>query len=153
RRFRQGAVRSIALDPGRAAGDRRGRAGARLRRRARVLPAAVARPGPRCARAARWRRRGGGRAMAPPHRRNLVFVAAAFALGGLANLIFGQSPGTGAAQLPPEAEWKMPGPDVPDLAVLDAGWEARAPWGAAPKPPEAAATPPPPPPAPVGIVR
>lgn len=86
-------------------------------------------------------------------RRELSFLAAAFAVGSLANLLFGPSPDA-IAQLPPDKnEWAVPGADLPDLAALDAGWEARAPWGARPRAPEAAPVPPPPPPAPVGIAR
>ena len=91
--------------------------------------------------------------MKPQHRRTLVFAVAAFALGGLVNLLLGPSPGAATPQPQAEAEWRLRGAEVPDMAALDAGWETRAPWGAAPKPVEAAAAPPPPPPAPVGIVR
>lgn len=91
--------------------------------------------------------------MTPAQRRVVALAAGAFAIGGLGNLLLGHSPAASVPQLQPEAEWAVPGPDVPDLAVLDKGWEARAPWGARPRPPEVAPPPPPPPAAPVGIVR
>lgn len=91
--------------------------------------------------------------MTPAQRRVVALAAGAFAIGGLGNLLLGHSPEASVPQLQPEAGWAVPAPDVPDLVVLDKGWEARAPWGARPKPPEVAPPPPPPPAAPVGIVR
>lgn len=90
--------------------------------------------------------------MSPNARRLASIFAAALLLGAGGNLLFGASPAevkpVAAAELP----WQPVAMRLPDLATADGVWEARAPWGAAPKPVEPPPAPPPPPPMPVGIV-
>ena len=81
-----------------------------------------------------------------------AMVGGAFLFGAFANLLLGPSPRAVTPVVPAETAWQVLGMRVPDLAAADAGWEARAPWGAAPKPVEPPPPPPPPPPMPVGVV-
>lgn len=84
--------------------------------------------------------------------RHVATFGGALLLGAVANLLLGPSP----AAVPPvaqsEAPWRGVTMRVPDLVSADTVWEARAPWGAAPKPVEPPPPPPPPPPMPVGVV-
>ena len=89
--------------------------------------------------------------MSPDARRQAWLLGGALLLGVLANLVFGASPGKVKPLAAANQDWKPVAMRVPDLAMLDTTWEARAPWGAVPKPVEPPA-PPPPPPVPVGIV-
>ncbi len=83
--------------------------------------------------------------------RDLFFLGIALLLGVVANLLFGASPATMDSIAPLREPWVPLSAGMPDLAAADATWDARAPWGAPPKPVEAEA-PPPPPPVPVGMV-
>ncbi|WP_411834122.1 hypothetical protein [Pseudoxanthomonas mexicana] len=85
--------------------------------------------------------------------RDVLIVVAALLLGGGGCLLLGASPAAVVPTALAEPEWVAPSIRSPDLAAEDAVWEARAPWGAVPKPVEAPPPPPPPPPVPVGIVR
>lgn len=87
-----------------------------------------------------------------PAWRYASIVGAALLLGVAANLLFGPSPAAVTPVVAEEMPWQPVGMRVPDLAVADVGWEARAPWGAAPKPVEPPPAPPPPPPMPVGVI-
>lgn len=90
--------------------------------------------------------------MSPDARRHAWLLSAALLMGVLANLLFGASPGKVKPLDAADPAWQPVTMRVPQLAGLDATWEARAPWGAAPKPVEPPPPPPPPPPTPVGIV-
>ena len=90
--------------------------------------------------------------MSPDARRHAWLLGGALLLGGLANLLFGASPGKVKPLAAVDQDWQPVAMRVPDLVALDPVWEARAPWGALPKPAEPPPPPPPPPPAPVGIV-
>ena len=90
--------------------------------------------------------------MSPDARRHAWLLGGALLLGVLANLLFGASPGKIKPLAAADPAWQPVAMRVPDLAPLDATWEARAPWGALPKPVEPPPPPPPPPPTPVGIV-
>ncbi|TDK29981.1 hypothetical protein [Luteimonas terrae] len=72
-------------------------------------------------------------------------------LGALACLLVGNSPASVKPREDPGLVWDTIRMRLPDLAVVDAAWETRAPWGAAPRPVEPPPPPPPPPPTPVGI--
>ena len=90
--------------------------------------------------------------MSPDARRRAWLLGGARLVGGLANLLFGASPRKVKPLAAADQGWQPVAMRVPDLASLDTTWEARAPWGAAPKPVEPPPPPPPPPPMPVGIV-
>ena len=90
--------------------------------------------------------------MSPDARRQAWLLGGALLLGVLANLVFGASPGKVKPLAAANQDWQPVAMRVPDLAMLDTTWEARAPWGAVPKPVEPPPAPPPPPPVPVGIV-
>lgn len=83
--------------------------------------------------------------------RTLFILGLGLLLGVAANFLFGPSPATMDSIAPVKEPWVPLSAGMPDLAAADANWEARAPWGAPPKPVETEA-PPPPPPVPVGIV-
>lgn len=90
--------------------------------------------------------------MSPDARRHAWLLGGALLLGILGNLLFGASPRKVKPLAAADPDWQPVAMRVPDLAALDATWEARAPWGAMPRPVEPPPPPPPPPPAPVGIV-
>lgn len=84
--------------------------------------------------------------------RRLALLFAAVALvGALANLLLGPSPAAVEPVLAPESPWTGVSMRVPDLVAVDARWQARAPWGQAPRPVEPEAEPVRPP-LPVGVV-
>ena len=90
--------------------------------------------------------------MTPELRRHAWLLAGALALGAVANMLVGPSPGKVKPVVTADLPWQPVAMRVPELALLDPTWEARAPWGAAPRPVEPPPAPPPPPPTPVGIV-
>ena len=90
--------------------------------------------------------------MSPDVRRHAWLLGGALLLGGLANVLLGASPGKVKPLAAADPDWQPVAMRMPELAALDSTWEARTPWGAAPKPVEPPPPPPPPPPAPVGIV-
>ena len=90
--------------------------------------------------------------MSPDVRRHAWLLGGALLLGGLANVLLGASPGKVKPLAAVDPDWQPVAMRMPELPALDPTWEARTPWGAAPKPVEPPPPPPPPPPAPVGIV-
>ena len=90
--------------------------------------------------------------MTPELRRHAWLLAGALALGAVANMLVGPSPGKVKPVVTADLPWQPVDMRVPELALLDPTWEARAPWGAAPRPVEPPPAPPPPPQTPVGIV-
>ena len=82
--------------------------------------------------------------MSPNARRLASILGAALLLGVLGNLLLGASPAAVKPVAAAELPWQPVAMRVPDLAAADQVWEARAPWGAAPKPVEPPPVPPPP---------
>jgi hypothetical protein len=81
-------------------------------------------------------------------------LVAALLLGAFAQWVLGDGPRSGSAEAPALPAWQLPGRSGPDLAKLDARWEARAPWTKAPEPDKvAAAVEDAPSPVPVGVAR
>ena len=74
--------------------------------------------------------------MSPNARRLASILGAALLLGVLGNLLLGASPAAVKPVAAAELPWQPVAMRVPDLAAADQVWEARAPWGAAPKPVE-----------------
>src|SRR3546814_8335779 len=68
--------------------------------------------------------------------RTLFILGLGLLLGVAANFLFGPSPATMDSIAPVKEPWVPLSAGMPDLAAADASWEARAPWGAPPKPVE-----------------
>lgn len=84
--------------------------------------------------------------------RDTAVVLSAGVLGALASLLIGASPASVVVRDDAGVAWDIVRMRQPDLVAADAGWSARAPWGALPKPVEPPPPPPPAPPIPVGVV-